>query len=248
MRTRKSLRDNFLGDFQWLGKYSILSYTMKRHIGILLVFLFIFFTNKEIVMAKVKEIQLPAPVYRGEMSLEEAILKRRSQRGFLQKDLGLGQISQLLWAAQGITAKRPGFAFRAAPSAGALYPMEIYLMSKDGLFHYIPSGHKLGVLDNSDLRDSLAAAALGQDSVRQAPVNIIICAVYNRITGKYGKRGIRYTHIEAGHIAQNVHLEAVALGLGSVSIGAFDDEQVKDVLSLAPELEPIYIIPVGYIE
>jgi SagB-type dehydrogenase family enzyme len=217
-----------------------------RRLGTLLIFLLIFFANKEIVMAKSEQIQLPQPVKRGKMSVEEAILNRRSQRSFIEKDLDLTQIGQLLWAAQGITAKKMEFSFRAAPSAGALYPMEIYLVSKYGLFHYLPLEHKLEVLAHSDLRDSLAVAAWGQYSIGQAAVDIVICAVYQRVTGKYSQRGIRYAHIEAGHIAQNIHLQAVALGLGSVPIGAFGDEEVKDVLSLPAEHEPLYIIPVGY--
>ena len=248
---------------------------IKVAVGILFLCLLIFFTHSEcsyflrinsecrtdiikscyirhkgIAMAKSKdtEIQLPAPIQEGKMSLEQTILERRSQRNFIQRDLDWTQIGQLLWAAQGITAKKLGFSFRAAPSAGALYPMEIYLVSRDGLFHYLPSGHKLEVLGHSDLRDSLAGAALGQSSIAQAPVNIVICAVHQRVTGKYGQRGIRYVHIEVGHIAQNIHLEAVALGLGSVPIGAFNDEEVKDVLSLPPKHEPLYIIPVGYVE
>ena len=221
---------------------------MRNKIEILLIFLMIFFTTKEIAMAKSKEIQLPKPIEAGKLSLEEVILKRRSERSFIKKDLDLTQIGQLLWAAQGITAKKIGFSFRAAPSAGALYPMEVYLLSKDGLFHYLPGGHKLEVISNSDLRDSLAAAALGQKSVKEAPIDIVICAVYQRITGKYGQRGIRYAHIEAGHIAQNIHLQAVALGLGSVPIGAFSDKEVEEILSLSPEQEPVYIIPVGYIK
>ena len=199
-------------------------------------------------MAKSEVIQLPTPIKVGRMSLEETILKRRSQRSFIQKDLDLAQVSQLLWAAQGITAREWGVGFRTAPSAGALYPMEIYLLSKDGLFHYLPSGHKLEVLRNQDLRESVAAAALGQESIAQAPVDIVICAIYRRVTGKYGQRGRRYVHIEAGHIAQNIHLEAVALGLGSVPIGAFNDEDIKNILSLPSEHEPLYIIPVGYVK
>ena len=104
------------------------------------------------------------------------------------------------------------------------------------------------LVSKSDLRGSLADAALGQEAVSQAPVDIVICAVYRRITGKYGQRGVRYAHIEVGHIAQNIHLEAVALGLGSVAIGAFEEEAVKRVLSLPAEHEPLYIIPVGYAE
>ncbi|MCM8763098.1 MAG: SagB/ThcOx family dehydrogenase [Candidatus Omnitrophica bacterium] len=182
------------------------------------------------------------------MSFEEAIFKRRSQRNFKAKDLTLEQIGQLLWAGQGITAKRGGFSLRASPSAGALYPMEIYLLTREGLFHYLVTEHKLEVLNEKDLRKALAEAAWGQDAVAAAAADIVICAVYPRITAKYGERGIRYAHIEAGHIAQNIHLEAVALGLGSVPIGAFNDEGVKQLLNLGRDYEPLYIIPVGYVE
>lgn len=185
-------------------------------------------------MAKIKETKLPQPVVAGQVSLEETILKRHSVRRFKEKDLKPEQLSQLFWAG------------RRAPSAGALYPMEFYLVSKEGFFRYIPDGHKLEVLTEKDLRKDLAAAALNQDFVAQAPVDIIICAVYERITHKYGERGIRYAHIEAGHIAQNIHLQAVALNLGSVSVGAFNDREVQKVLSLPQNHEPLYIIPVGY--
>jgi len=199
-------------------------------------------------MAKTDIIPLPRPITKGKVSLEEAIFKRRSQRTFSQKDLNLEQISQLLWSAQGITSQRGGFSFRAAPSAGALYPMEIYLLTKDGAFHYLPEGHDLNILDKKDLRKALAGSALGQDAISQAPLDIIICSVYSRITSKYGQRGIRYAHIEAGHVAQNIHLQAVALGLSSVPIGAFSDEEVKKILLLPADHEPLYIIPVGYSE
>lgn len=203
---------------------------------------------KEIAMAKTNLIQLPKPLTKGKISLEEAILKRRSQRRFSQKDLNLEQISQLLWSGQGITGQRGGFSFRAVPSAGALYPMEIYVLTRDGLFHYLPEGHNLEILGNKDLRKALAGSALGQDAISQAPLDIIICSVYSRVTSKYGQRGIRYAHIEAGHLAQNIHLQAVALGLGSVPIGAFSDEEVKKILLLPEDHEPLYIIPVGYSE
>ncbi len=207
---------------------------------------FLLIDKEEITMAKTNQIQLPKATSKGKISLEEAISKRRSQRSFSQKDLSLEQISQLLWAAQGITAMIGGFSFRAAPSAGALYPMEIYLLTKDGLFHYLPLNHELKILGEKDLRNALASCAWGQDAISQASLDIIICAVYSRVTSKYGQRGIRYVHIEAGHIAQNIHLQAVALGLASVPIGAFNDEDVKKLLLLSPNHEPLYIIPVGY--
>jgi SagB-type dehydrogenase family enzyme len=202
-----------------------------------------FLLTSEAAMARLKVVQLPERVAKKEFSLDEAIAKRRSERHFVKKDLDLSQVSSLLWAAQGITDSSN---LRTAPSAGALYPMELYLLSKDGLFHYLPEGHKLESLSEIDLREALTASALGQSSVAQAAIDIVICAVFSRTTGKYGRRGERYVYIEAGHIAQNIHLEAVALGLGSVPIGAFSDEQVKKVLSLPDNCQPLYIIPVGY--
>lgn len=195
-----------------------------------------------------KEIQLPQPLSKGKISLEEAIAKRRSQRSFSKKELTLEQISQLLWAAQGITGTKGGYSFRSAPSAGALYPMEIYALTKDGLYHYLPERHALEILVESDLRGDLSGASLGQSSVREAALDIIICAIYERITFKYGERGKKYADIEAGHIAQNIHLQATALGLGSVPIGAFNDGEVKSILSLPKDHVPLYIIPVGYAE
>ncbi len=208
---------------------------------------YVLFIGKEnILMAETKLIQLPKPLNKGNISLEEVIFRRRSQRSFEQKDLSLQQISQLLWAAQGITAKEGFHGLRAAPSAGALYPIEIYLLAKNGLFRYLPDGHKLQSVGEQDLRGALADSSFGQAAISQAPVNIVVCAVYSRLTSKYGQRGIRYVHIEVGHIAQNIHLQAVALGLGSVPIGAFNDEEVKKILSLPIDQEPLYIIPVGY--
>lgn len=212
------------------------------------IFLFIILVllAAEVAMAKANYIQLPEAKTKSGFSLEEAILKRRSQRIFIPKELTLEQISQLLWAAQGITGERFGVSFRTAPSAGALYPIEIYLVAKDGLYHYLTDGHRLEVLSNKDLREALSAAALGQSPIVQAPVNFVVCVVYDRVTRKYGERGKKYTHIEVGHVAQNIHLQAVALGLGSVPLGAFDDGQVRAVLSLPEDEAPVYIIPVGY--
>lgn len=186
---------------------------------------------------------LPPPDIKGKVPLETTILKRRSIRSFTDQVLTLEQIGQLLWAAQGITDKS---GYRVAPSAGALYPLEIYVAKEDGLFHYIPEGHRLRRLSEKDLRKTLQSAALFQSWVGKAAVDIIICAVYERVTSRYGKRGIRYTDIEVGHAAQNIHLEAVALGLGSVPIGAFSDDAVAKALSLPEDEVPLYIIPVGY--
>lgn len=188
-------------------------------------------------------IELPDPVLKGDMSVEETIKKRRSIRSFSSKPLTTEQISQLLWATQGITNRR---GFRAAPSAGALYPLEIYMASRNGFFHYIPEGHKLEMRTNADLRLKLAQASWNQSFIAQAPIDIVICAVYERITSRYGERGRRYVDIEVGHAAENLHLQAVALGLGSVPIGAFNDEAVSRILNLPDRERPIYIIPIGY--
>ncbi|MCM8826833.1 MAG: SagB/ThcOx family dehydrogenase [Candidatus Omnitrophica bacterium] len=197
-------------------------------------------------MAECKRIILPKPDTIGKISLEEVIFKRRSQREFIEKDITIEQLSQILWAGQGVTLKHWGYEFRTAPSAGALYPIELYVVSKDGLFHYLCQEHTLEVISDKDLRYKLYESALSQDSIIQAPLSIVICAVYERVTSKYGQRGIRYVHIEVGHVAQNIHLEVVALGLGSVPIGAFDDEKVIKLLNLPKDCKPLYIIPVGW--
>ena len=199
-----------------------------------------------LAMAQTEQIRLPQARLKGDLSLEETIVKRRSQRAFSEKSVTLEQISQLLWAAQGITGKRDDLDLRAAPSAGALYPMELYILTRDGLFHYVPKGHYLDVVRKDDVRAALSAMALRQEVIRYAPMTIVISAVYPRVTVKYGGRGKMYTHIEAGHIAQNIHLQAVSLGLSSVPMGAFEDERVKDLLSLPEDQEPLYMIPVGY--
>lgn len=193
-----------------------------------------------------EEIMLPQPKLESTVSLEEAINGRRSIRSFSSEELSLDEISQLLWAAQGISQKSTGF--RTTPSAGALYPLEIFLVKSDGVFHYIPDGHKLVKLDSDDLRSNLMKACLFQSFVAEAPVDIIITAIYERTTIKYGKRGIRYVHLEAGHACQNILLQATALGLGAVSVGAFDDSYIQKLLKLPNDYIPLYVVPTGYPE
>jgi len=188
-------------------------------------------------------IKLPLPRLSGKLSLEESLAKRRSKRSFTKESLNWEEIGQILWAAQGITDPR---GFRTAPSAGALYPLEIYFLTPEGAFHYLSASHQAEKIGEKDLRKALALSALGQSAVSQAPLDIVITAVYQRVTGKYGQRGERYVHIEAGHCAQNIHLQAVSLGLDSVPIGAFSDEAVSKVLSLPENYRPLYIIPVGH--
>jgi len=186
---------------------------------------------------------LPPPRTAGTVSVEEALAKRRSIRAFEPTPLSPEQVSQLLWAAQGITGKRHGF--RAAPSAGATYPLVTCLVTDQGVFRYDPHNHALEPKQHGDVRPGLAVAALGQPFVRTAPVSIVLAAIYARTTERYGPRGERYVHMDTGHAAENVHLQAVALGLGSVAVGAFDDKGVSEVLDLTDEERPLYILPVG---
>jgi len=187
---------------------------------------------------------LPAPRREGVLSLEAALQRRRSIRSFTSETLATAQIGQLLWAAQGVTDPQ---GFRTAPSAGALYPLECYVVTATGAFHYEPARHRLQPRADNDLRGALAAAALGQEAVAAAPAVVVIAAVYERTARKYGNdRARRYATLEAGHAAQNVLLEAVALGLGGVPVGAFDDGEVARLLDLGSGETPLYLIPVGH--
>lgn len=192
--------------------------------------------------------QLPEPRFTSNVSLEETLLHRRSIRAYTDKALTLEEVSQLLWAAQGITAEWGG---RTAPSAGALYPLEVYVAVGNvdklspGVYKYNSQKHELMKLGDTDVREKLAEASLGQTSVREGAIDIVITAVYERTTRKYGDRGVRYVHIEAGHAAQNICLQATALALGVVIIGAFYDEEVKDIMGTSANEIPLYVIPIG---
>lgn len=193
--------------------------------------------------AKPEVRSLPAPRTTGNMSVEQAIAGRRSIRSFSGKSLSEKQISQLLWAAQGITDRRNGF--RAAPSAGALYPLEIYSVTAKEICRYLPEKHALEIIKKGDFRKTLSSAALGQSCVAGAPVVFVITAVIERTTSKYGKRGTQYVYMEAGHAAQNIHLQAVALNLGSVPVGAFKEDAVEKLLNAGKGEKVLYIVPVG---
>jgi SagB-type dehydrogenase family enzyme len=189
-------------------------------------------------------LQLPAPERNGRMSLEEALAARRSVREFRREPITDRELSQLLWAAQGITNTD---GLRTAPSAGALYPLEVWVATASGFYHYEPHKHRLTRHLERDLRPDLYRAALLQEAILQGPVVFVIAAVYERTAQKYGEqRTPRYVHMEVGHSAQNLLLEAVALGLGGVLIGAFNDREVERVLSLPADQKPLYLIPVGH--
>jgi SagB-type dehydrogenase family enzyme len=195
-----------------------------------------------------ERLKLSEPRYASETSLEAALLERRSVRAYSGENLTIEEVSQLLWAAQGITAPWGG---RTAPSAGALYPLELYVVIgdvagvDDGVYRYSPEEHELEKVLDGDVRAELADAALGQDCIRDAAIDIVFTAVYERTTGKYGERGVRYAQLEAGHAAQNVYLQAVALDLGTVTIGAFSDSDVRSIMNLQEQEDPLYLMPVG---
>jgi len=210
---------------------------------------------------------LPAPKLDGTMSVEKALANRRSHRSFQDKPLSAEQLSQILWSAYGITqprednpnrpANRPSFrgGLRTAPSAGATFPLEIYAIVgnvtgiEPGVYRYISEENKLVRVIARDVREELTAAALGQTMVRDAPVTVFYSAVFSRSTVRYGDRGReRYVAMDLGHSAQNIYLQAEAMGLGTVAIGAFHDDEVSRVLQLPAEEEPLYMMPVGYIQ
>jgi SagB-type dehydrogenase family enzyme len=191
---------------------------------------------------------LPRAAIGGAASFEAILRKRRSVREFRASPLTLASVGQLLWAAQGVTSSTGE---RTAPSAGALYPLEIFLAAGTvdglaaGVYRYSPQDHALRLHLADDRRRELAAAALEQSAVEDASAVLVIAAVYARTARKYGTRAERYVHIEVGHAAQNVYLQAQALGLGTVIIGAFDDEAVGRVLELDPAEASLALMPVG---
>lgn len=201
-------------------------------------------TGKELM------ITLPQPVFESKTSVEYALKNRRSAREYQNKPLTLQAVGQLLWAAQGVTSNN---GYRTSPSAGALYPLSVYVVCGNvdglpaGLYRYIPEKHSLIKLDDEDVRERLSDASLKQHDISMAPIDIVITANYKITTHKYGDRGIRFVHMEAGHAAQNIYLQAVSLTIGTVSIGAFDDRAVREILRLGNDEQPLYIMPAGKI-
>ncbi len=185
----------------------------------------------------------------GTMSLEQAILQRRSVRNYKDEPISLEAAAQILWSAQGITEPTRGF--RASPSAGALYPLSLYLVSGNvqglapGIYRYLPEKNSLRLVKEGDLREALYQNALYQDSVRQAALIVIIAADYNITSARYGHRSERYVHMEVGHAGQNIYLQATALNLGTVAIGAFDEQAVKNISKIRDNEIPLYLMPIG---
>lgn len=193
-------------------------------------------------------IELPKARIGSKYSLESTLNQRRSVREFNDSALTLKEISQLLWAAQGVTDLR---GYRTAPSAGALYPLEIYLAARSiqglhpAIYRYRPQHHTLQQTEASDKHAQIAKAAFEQSWLANSPVILVISAIYERTTQKYGDRGIRYVHMEAGHAAQNVFLQAVALDLQTITVGAFDDNAISEILRLSSKEQPLYLMPIG---
>ena len=190
--------------------------------------------------------------------MEKALANRRSRRNFQNKELSAEQLSQILWAAYGITRPSDNQALRGglrtAPSAGALYPLEIYVVVGNvkgieaGVYKYVSQEHKIVRTIDRDIRGELSAASLNQGMIKDAPVTVVYTAVFGRVIPRYGDRGReRYVFMEIGHSAQNIYLQAEVLGLGTCAVAAFTDSRVSELLRLPEEESPLYIMPVGYI-
>lgn len=217
-----------------------------------IAFLLVFIGLQGYAQTKGESIPLTEPRHFGDVSLEKAIYERKSVRSFKDRSLRFDQLSQLLWAASGETIDGITGPSRAAPSAGGLYPLEFFAVIgkvnglKPGIYRYRWKDHSVRLEKKGDFRAELARAALGQLFIRDAPMSIVVTAVYERTAWKYGDRGgIRYVHMDAGHAAQNIFLQAVALGLGTITVGAFMDNKVKKLLDVMDE-EPLLIMPVGW--
>jgi SagB-type dehydrogenase family enzyme len=196
-------------------------------------------------------IKLPPSAHKGAVSVEEALARRRTVRRFASRSLDLNQVSQLLWGADGVSDPR---GLRTAPSAGATYPLDLYLVVGErgvatltaGVYHYRPLEHVLKLVTPGELRPAVVRASLSQSWMAEAPVMVVITAEYRRCTARYGERGIRYTHMEVGHVGENLFLQAEALGMGAGIVGAFDDRAISQIMKTPAHHEPLLIMPVGY--
>lgn len=194
-------------------------------------------------------IQLEPPRLESSISIESALQARRSLRRYDEKMPELQEVGQLLWATQGITENQKKY--RTAPSAGALYPLEVYLVAGEiaslpaGIYFFNPIDHSLKLCINGDVRNSLSVAALKQPFLNFAPGAVIITAVFDRTAKRYGENGEKFVFLEAGHAAQNFCLQAEALEMGAVPVGAFDERLMVELMALPVNEKPIYILPFG---
>jgi len=225
---------------------------MKKIIIGLLFYTIVFTQNQPVI-------KLPAPILKGTITVEEALAKRRSVRNYTNKPLTVKEVSQILWAAYGITKpstilKHQG-GLRTAPSAGAIYPLELYIVAgnitglKPGIYKYKPETNELLLLSEGDKRQALYNASYQQDMILNAPASIVYSAVFEQTTQRYGQRGReRYVCMDLGHSAENVYLQAIALGLGTCAVGSFSDNDVKLVVGMPQQEEPLYIMPIGWLK
>lgn len=215
-----------------------------------LIFQVITNSKTEPMKDNISTIKLPAPQLISQISVEQAINQRKSIREYQKEPLSLSEVSQLLWSAQGLNSSGS----RVAPSAGALYPLEIYLVVKNveglapGVYHYLSDSHSLEYYLNKEIDEVLAKTAYDQEWVEKAPLKIIISGIFQRTTKKYSQRGILYVYQESGHVAQNIYLQAVSLNLGTVSVGGFDQTGVDELLNFSEGQNTLYIMPVGKIK
>lgn len=216
-------------------------------VGLFITMFFRFYDQRQQAMAeekgsKMENIKLPAPKYDGAVSVEKALLERRSIRTYKDEPLTLADVSQILWAAQGITDPKTGH--RTAPSARALYLLEVYLIPGNvtglpmGLYQYQPQGHELVKIAEGDIKTKLFQG-VNQAPIKNAPAVLVISGMSERSTSP------NWMYLEAGHAAQNVYLQAVSLKLGTVVMAGFKDEDVRKALNLSPNEQPIYIMPIG---
>ncbi len=199
---------------------------------------------------KDERVQLPTPNFDGKISVEKAIKQRRSIRSYKQEPLTLAQVGQILWAAQGITNDN---GFRATPSAGAIYPLEIYLIAGkmtdlvSGVYKYLSKDHVIIKISNGDKRSELSDAALSQEWIKEAPISIVVCGIYERTSKKYGENASKFVHMEVGCVAQNIYLQTTAMGLGTTFVGAIEKEKIVSVLHLDENEHALCILPVGIV-
>lgn len=230
--------------------------TMKSPMIIFLISGLAGFTLFVSHVAMAAEISLPKPSYKGKVSVEEALKSRRTHRSFSSSGLTLQQFSQILWGGYGVTAQKYGAYLKTAPSAGALYPIDVYAVvgqrgveSLDpGVYHFSPENHTVKLLKKGDLRAEVARKSLHQMWMAKAPLMLVITGEYRRSSIKYGSRGVVYTHIEAGCVGQNIFLQAEAIGLKAGIVGAFTNKGVTEATSIPGSHDPLLIMPVGHID
>lgn len=217
---------------------------MIKFWGCVLILMLVSMNSGDRMSNSPERLSLPVPALIGKTSLEEVIARRRSVREFSAASLTMAEIGQLCWAGQGVTDRVQGF--RASPSAGALFPIELYVVTAEGVDRYLPKRHELDRILIGDLRSALQAASLDQEMLGTAPLCVVIATVVERSAQKYGKRAEQYCLLEAGHVAQNILLQATALKLGGVPVGAFEENQVAAVLKLPKDHRVLYLLPIGH--